>query len=343
MTLERYREIRHQLLREILRGDYGDDRRLPTEWQLVDRHGVSRVTVRKALETLRSDGVVESATRRGTLVAERRGGFPTTLDPVALIAPAHLPFFADFAQRFDQLATDHGALALFKQDYAGTALADERLFLRLVERGIRNAVIWPHTPHIDLALLARLRAVGVNLVCFDQVVDSPLVDSVAVDHEHAVASLLDAIGDVPGEVVMVGYSDGGILSEALRQAAFSTQRPGAEHLLVSRQDSEAELRAALRGLRRRRQRPGALLATNGPLGSLLDHCLARGHWRPRIATIDCWPMMLGRDLIAYRQPMAAMAEAAFGCLLDQCRLGERWRGRRLLLRGEIVHTREGGA
>lgn len=339
MTVERYREVRHQLLREILRGDYADDRRLPTEWQLVDRHGVSRVTVRKALEALRRDGVVESATRRGTTVATRDGGFPTSLDQVALVAPAHLPFFADFAQRFDQLAENHGCLALFKHDRDGGALADEGLFLRLVERGIRNAVVWPHTPRIDLELLARLRAVGINLVCFDQVLDSPLVDSVAVDHEHAIGSLLAALGDDADGVVMLGFGDGGIRSEGLRQDAFVRARPGAEQLLVPREGSEAALRELLRGLRRRRRQPRAILATNGPLGELLDRCCARG-WRPRIATIDCWPGMLGRDLIAYRQPMAAMAEAAFASLLRQCSEGPRWRGDRILLRGDVVHTRE---
>ena len=48
----------------ILRGDFSDSGKLPTESELAERFGVSRPTVREALSRLRSDGVIE--TRRGS-------------------------------------------------------------------------------------------------------------------------------------------------------------------------------------------------------------------------------------------------------------------------------------
>ena len=48
------REVRNR----ILHGDYADGRRLPTEAELAERHGVSRQTVRRAFQDLVADGMV---------------------------------------------------------------------------------------------------------------------------------------------------------------------------------------------------------------------------------------------------------------------------------------------
>ena len=45
---------------------------LPSESYLQQEHGVSRVTVRKAMEVLRGDGLVYTLPQRGTYVSEPR-------------------------------------------------------------------------------------------------------------------------------------------------------------------------------------------------------------------------------------------------------------------------------
>jgi GntR family transcriptional repressor for pyruvate dehydrogenase complex len=57
-------KIYAHVVESILRGDYAQSGRLPTETVLATRFGVSRPTVREALSRLRSDGIVES--RRGS-------------------------------------------------------------------------------------------------------------------------------------------------------------------------------------------------------------------------------------------------------------------------------------
>ena len=63
-----YRQLSAQLRRAILRGDYKVDDRLPTEPQLIDRYGVSRITARLALDALVREGLVVRQQGKGTFV-----------------------------------------------------------------------------------------------------------------------------------------------------------------------------------------------------------------------------------------------------------------------------------
>jgi DNA-binding GntR family transcriptional regulator len=57
---------------DIDSGALGPDTRLPTEIELTDQYGVSRVTVRRAVALLRDRGKVVTVQGRGTYVATPR-------------------------------------------------------------------------------------------------------------------------------------------------------------------------------------------------------------------------------------------------------------------------------
>ncbi|WP_338048911.1 GntR family transcriptional regulator [Rhodobaculum claviforme] len=60
------------LLRDaILRGDHAPGAALPGEVRLAEAHGVSRVTIRRALDALSADGLIERRAGAGTRVATR--------------------------------------------------------------------------------------------------------------------------------------------------------------------------------------------------------------------------------------------------------------------------------
>jgi GntR family transcriptional regulator len=67
----KHQEVRDRVLAEVVATMAPDDM-LPTERQLSERFGVSRMTVRQALNGLRADGVLRSVRGVGTFVAQPR-------------------------------------------------------------------------------------------------------------------------------------------------------------------------------------------------------------------------------------------------------------------------------
>ena len=69
----KHREISRQILQEIQRGRYGETGRLPSEAQLVQRFGVSRPTVARALRDLQAQGLVQRRAGAGTFLRGTTG------------------------------------------------------------------------------------------------------------------------------------------------------------------------------------------------------------------------------------------------------------------------------
>jgi GntR family transcriptional regulator len=67
-----YRQIAGILRRRIETGELETDDRLPSESDLVGTYGVSRVTARRAVDLLRSEGLVYTVPQRGTFVTAKR-------------------------------------------------------------------------------------------------------------------------------------------------------------------------------------------------------------------------------------------------------------------------------
>jgi len=67
-----YVQIRQALKQQILEGHYKPYERLPSENDLMQAFGVSRITVRQALRDLNNEGLVFSAQGKGTFVSRAR-------------------------------------------------------------------------------------------------------------------------------------------------------------------------------------------------------------------------------------------------------------------------------
>jgi len=71
---QRSEEIRRQIEDAIKGGDFGPGERLPSERELVETFGVSRVSVREAIRSLEAIGLVRVYQGRGAFVNDRRSG-----------------------------------------------------------------------------------------------------------------------------------------------------------------------------------------------------------------------------------------------------------------------------
>jgi len=64
-------KLAQSLVEEISRGKLKQGAQLPTEAELCELHGVSRITVRRALESLQQRGLIERIAGKGTFVSGR--------------------------------------------------------------------------------------------------------------------------------------------------------------------------------------------------------------------------------------------------------------------------------
>ncbi len=67
-----YHQLKQIVRAEIERGTYQPGDRIPTESELIQDYGVSRITVRQALDELEAEGIVVRRHGKGTYVAEKR-------------------------------------------------------------------------------------------------------------------------------------------------------------------------------------------------------------------------------------------------------------------------------
>lgn len=68
-----YQQLASALTEQIKSGVFAEGARLPSESQLCEEFGVSRATVRQALQHLESNGMVYRVTNRGVFVGRRTG------------------------------------------------------------------------------------------------------------------------------------------------------------------------------------------------------------------------------------------------------------------------------
>ena len=66
-----YFQLQNKLLEKIKDGTYPQNKALPTEHELIQSYGVSRTTVRQAIDNLVKEGYIEKRRGVGTFVAER--------------------------------------------------------------------------------------------------------------------------------------------------------------------------------------------------------------------------------------------------------------------------------
>src|SRR5580700_3001610 len=103
----RHRLIYRELLSQIAAGAYAPSGRLPSDAQLVERFGVSRPTVARALHDLQEQGLVDRRVGSGTYVrAARRGATNGTGRELGMLVPG-----LDGTEFFDEICGEIAGLA----------------------------------------------------------------------------------------------------------------------------------------------------------------------------------------------------------------------------------------
>lgn len=133
--MARYKELRQRLEQEIVEGVYRVGDKFPTDFELRERFGVSRHTVREALRALQEEGVLERQPGSGTVVR----AMPTR------------DVYAQTVNSLDELS-EYAADTVFDVRQEGLVTAREGLAQLL---GVKSGGRW-----LRLAGVRRFRAEG---------------------------------------------------------------------------------------------------------------------------------------------------------------------------------------
>lgn len=185
-----YHRVYVVLLQKISDGSFPPDRSMPSEDELATSFGVSRVTIRKAMERLQREGLVRRERGRGT--------FP---QPAAIVAEADtgnlLSNQLSLAQRTRVSVLDHRFARPPANVAARLATAPDEEVL-LIERVRRDAIspishtrcylpadlaqYVPRRRITSIPVSAMLAAAGVKLLRYHETITATLADSDTAAH-----------------------------------------------------------------------------------------------------------------------------------------------------------------
>jgi len=208
-----YARVRHRLLALVSAGQPGDA--LPAERMLCREIGVSRATLRRVIEHLVSDGVLEVQHGSGTFIknatvpdrkASDAGSRQNKL--VALLVPSvEFPMISSITKGVEARATELGYHTMLSHDHGNPAVQIEQL-RRIVgmHDSLSGIIVYPDSANFlnpgFLALIKEARRLQMEVVFVDRYADIPGVSCVLSDNfksmyratEHVIMSGRRRIG-----------------------------------------------------------------------------------------------------------------------------------------------------
>jgi GntR family transcriptional regulator len=195
-------QIREDLRGQITRGVFAPRQRLDSESQLMQRYGVSRITVRQALQTLEQQGLIIKVAGKGSFVAPERPS--QDLTRLQGLAEAMAPQGHEIRNRV--LAVRHESADTPVAQRLGLALGEPVVHLRRVRLvdGVALSLDLTWLPGAEGARIARGDLVRRDVfVMLEQDLGLTLghadlsIDAVAADAEVAAD-----LGVEPGEALL---------------------------------------------------------------------------------------------------------------------------------------------
>ncbi|MDF2614366.1 MAG: hypothetical protein K0S71_2152 [Clostridia bacterium] len=335
-----YLALKNRLCEMIYKGIYKDGENIPPERVLAETLNVSRVTVRKALELLEKDGIVERVQGSGTQIRLRQTGYKGTMDIIALLAPAQKPFFAAFIDYFQQNADKNGSLVLFMQNPRYEKVEDS--LFKLFQKNIRNVVVWLEDLKLDSEYIRRLRGLGMNIVFFDISVPSPYADCVLLDNKDAVRSLYKFLGEKGVQSISyVGWDNLSLTSVKERQMAFNELSTKKDSLFQVPWKEKACLAAYMdkfvSELKNEESLSDGIICADGELGvSLKKAFLAHHIENTLVVSIDDFKEAEELSLSVYSQSFQELAEKVYTCILHQNKHPRKWKASIYAVKGKLI-------
>lgn len=209
--IPRYYQLYTSLRRRIREGEFQPGDALPSERQLVEDYGVSRITVVKALDILDQEGLIERQHGRGNFVTQPKDKLEASQrTKIAFLVPHVLDSFI--------MAILNGVMSLAHQNqvYVQVVSAfgaddEETIIEDLIANDVSGILAYPFTGFNNAAVYARLQERRFPLVMLDRYYPNLESDRVVFEDEKVGYDLTkflinqghDRIVALPGHEVSV--------------------------------------------------------------------------------------------------------------------------------------------
>ena len=239
-----YKKIYHDLLSSIRSGEYPVGTRLPSELQLADSYGVSRITSKKALEMLANRGLVFRRPGKGTFVTAGNAQAVSDEDDADEAAPSpdrqpligvifdgiDSSFGLQLLNGVEYECSRRNMLMMFRQSY-GSIEIEKKALTDMLKAGVSGVILLcAQAPAYDPEVL-KLYLEGFPMILVDREMKGVPIPVVCTDNYTASAELT-------GRLIGMGHRHIGYIShshvdtstiarrfdgfcEALRQAGVS--------------------------------------------------------------------------------------------------------------------------
>jgi DNA-binding LacI/PurR family transcriptional regulator len=335
---------------------------LPSERELTEEFGVSRVTVRNAIERLEARNLVSRAAGRGTYVVDQAAPSrptPAAVGSIALVSSQLTPSVASpVAAGCSSAALAHRCQLLLCDTGGATyaeAQAKELLHLKaLYEQGVAGVAIWWQEGEASIPWLDRMVREGRAVVVVDRQVEGVAADFAGIDDEGAAHTAVS-------HLIRLGHRRIACIVHSLKVTTSSERLAGyrralAEHGL----DACADLALAVdegragvgeevaRKLLSLSEPPTALLAVNDYVAvEIIEALESRGVRVPDdVATVSFADMEVARHfrvpLTTVHQPFRAIGESAVHLICERLETG-RTQPKRVILPTSLIIRRSCGA
>lgn len=194
-----YQKIYLYLLQAIKKGDYRPGDRVPSEKELSRQFNVSRITSKRALELLSSEGKIERIPGKGSFIPMPAGAAGTPRTGAGrsetligcVMADFDDSFGARLLQGFERGCSERGFQIVLH--FSRNVESEKEAIDRLLDAGVRAIVIMPcHGEHYNAAIL-RLVLDNYPLVLVDRNLRGLAASSVATDNVAAAKSATDRL------------------------------------------------------------------------------------------------------------------------------------------------------
>ncbi len=314
-----YAFIKRELKNQIESGELAEGDRLPSEFDLARKYGVSRNPTRQAMRDLELEGYIERAPGRGSFVAPRNKHQMVLKVPswrtLAIACPdLECRYTRNVVQAFIRTASDQGFQAMVY--FLRLSNEEEFKFLAdLRNSGIEGMALWlQHASERTMDLLRRFRRSNFPFVLIDRYVRGLEADAVVTDNDEVAFKLTTAL-------IERGHRDVAFITEDLDNTAVEDRFSGYRRALKEAglpfdvqlmgvfDAEEGSASAVISRIMATRKRPTAFFCSNDGVASrLVDELATLGYQLPD----DCEIAAVDDNLVAEALgvPMLTAAQAA---------------------------------